>query len=196
VKQSARCPSASRNRERGFTLVETTVVAAIPPLLVSLASPSYLEARYEPALDEANFMAIQWRTLVGGCCLQTPDVTALGVRERPGRYWDWTSDSATYTVGSGRRSERNQDRGNGNGVGNGQGTCRHDSGTGNNNGQDNGYDTGGTCGNSGTSRGAMQSAMSWLSRYAGLEPGAAYLVTLFEHGSTQGQSSVSCSPRC
>src|SRR5271163_1946300 len=43
--------------ERGFTLIELIVVAAVLSLLVALALPSYLGARKQAAIDEANTMA-------------------------------------------------------------------------------------------------------------------------------------------
>jgi len=92
----------SGNQERGFTLIELVVVAAVLALLVALALPSYLGARNKAAIDEANGMAQQWRTLAYGCYLQFATATAcqtdgsIGFQEQPGRYWNWT---ATATGG-------------------------------------------------------------------------------------------------
>jgi len=94
VTQSTHSSSASRSRERGFTLLETIVVAAILFLLISLTLPSSLGGRNKAALDEANTMANQWRTLAWGCYLQTSNAAAcannatIGFSEHPGRYWD------------------------------------------------------------------------------------------------------------
>ena len=64
-----------RSHESGFTLIEFVVVAAVLALLVALALPSYLGARNKAAIDEANGMAQEWRSLAYGCYLQSLDVT-------------------------------------------------------------------------------------------------------------------------
>jgi prepilin-type N-terminal cleavage/methylation domain-containing protein len=95
-------------RESGFTLIELVVVAAVLALLVALALPSYLGARNKAAIDEANGMAQEWRSLAYGCYLQTLDVTQcqnnaeIGFNEQAGKYWNWVSGTpgATYNVGT------------------------------------------------------------------------------------------------
>ena len=89
--------------ERGFTLIELIVVAAVLSLLVALALPSYLGARKQAAIDEANTMADEWKGLEWGCYLQNglnlpPCLgnAAIGFDEQPGKYWNW-STSATYS---------------------------------------------------------------------------------------------------
>jgi len=74
--------------ERGVTLVGL-VVAAV------LALPAYLGARNKAAIDEADSMTQQWKTLEGGCYLTNePNFvgcmsnTAIGFNEQPGRYWN------------------------------------------------------------------------------------------------------------
>src|SRR5271169_246181 len=94
--------------ESGFTLIELVVVAAVLALLVALALPSYLGARNKAAIDEANGMAQEWRSLAYGCYLQTLDVTqcqsnaTIGFNETAGKYWNWVSGTpgATYNVGT------------------------------------------------------------------------------------------------
>ena len=87
------------HQERGFTLIELVVVAAVLALLVALALPSYLGARNKAAQDEANGMAQEWRSLAYGCYLQQLnnytsmcDTDALiGFNEQEGKYWNWTA---------------------------------------------------------------------------------------------------------
>lgn len=90
--------------ESGFTLIELVVVAAVLALLVALALPSYLGARNKAAIDEANGMAQEWRSLAYGCYLQYLSASscssngAIGFNEVQGKYWDWTSQTAVYNV--------------------------------------------------------------------------------------------------
>jgi len=93
---------SGRGQESGFTLIELVVVAAVLALLVALALPSYLGARNKAAIDEANGMAQEWRSLAYGCYLQYITATScnsngsIGFNEQPGKYWNWTS---TATAG-------------------------------------------------------------------------------------------------
>jgi prepilin-type N-terminal cleavage/methylation domain-containing protein len=96
----------ARNQQSGFTLIELVVVAAVLALLVALALPSYLGARNKAAIDEANGMAQQWRSLAYGCYLQQLTASAcnsdnaIGFNEQPGKYWNWTaSPTANGTIG-------------------------------------------------------------------------------------------------
>jgi len=90
-----------RHQERGFTLIELVVVAAVLALLVALALPSYLGARNKAAIDEANGMAQQWRSLAYGCYLQflatyptsCDSDSQIGFNEQPGKYWNWTASA-------------------------------------------------------------------------------------------------------
>jgi len=90
---------SGRGQERGFTLIELVVVAAVLALLVALALPSYLGARNKAAIDEANGMAQEWRSLTYGCYLQYINValcasnSAVGFNEQPGKYWNWTASA-------------------------------------------------------------------------------------------------------
>lgn len=96
---------SAHTRAHGFTLIELVVVAAILALLVALALPSYLGARNKAAVDEANGMAEQWRTLAYGCYLTFISATAcqsdsaIGFREQPGKYWNWTATATAGGVG-------------------------------------------------------------------------------------------------
>ena len=95
----------ARDQESGFTLIELVVVAAVLALLVALALPSYLGARNKAAIDEANGMAQEWRSLVYGCYLQY--ITAslcnsdsqIGFVEQPGKYWNWTATTTNGIIG-------------------------------------------------------------------------------------------------
>ena len=99
---------SARAHEEGFTLIELVVVAAVLALLVALALPSYLGARNKAAIDEANGMAQEWRSLAYGCYLQNLTVNAcasnaaIGFNEQAGKYWNWVSGTpgATYNVGT------------------------------------------------------------------------------------------------
>ena len=107
-----------RRRARGSTLIEIVVAIAILALIVTMALPSYLGTRgrgpadadvarsrsNKAAIDEANAMAQQWRSLAYACYLQAQNASAcasnasIGFGERPGVYWNWTSAAATYAV--------------------------------------------------------------------------------------------------
>jgi len=91
---------SAHTQARGFTLIELVVVAAVLALLVALALPSYLGARNKAAVDEANYMAQEWRSLVYGCYLRFISGTAcasdaaIGFQEQPGKYWNWTPSAS------------------------------------------------------------------------------------------------------
>jgi len=59
----------AHGEERGFTLIDLVLVAAVLALLGALALPSYLGARNKAAIRETNGMAQQWRSLAYGCYL-------------------------------------------------------------------------------------------------------------------------------
>jgi len=103
----------AHGQHRGFTLIELVIAIAVLALLVTLAIPSYLGTRNnkgplnvanstsnKAAIDEANNMAEQWRSLAYGCYLQTLSASscatnaAIGFGDRPGTYWNWTSAPA------------------------------------------------------------------------------------------------------
>jgi len=70
--------------DRGFTLVELVVVAAVLSMLVSLALPSYFGARNKAAVDEANSMAQEWKSEAWGCVLMAYSGAGNGSALRSG----------------------------------------------------------------------------------------------------------------
>ncbi|HEV2440273.1 MAG TPA: type II secretion system protein [bacterium] len=93
-------------REQGFTLIELVVVLAILGLLITVALPSYQQARQTAPRDEARTLGQEWRQLEYACFL-TQGVTAtcsndtqIGFGES-GANWDFATTTGAYTFATG-----------------------------------------------------------------------------------------------